>query len=302
MRKTKFPSTSTENKKTVVQIENNTILRDISVRNVNALVGGVVGRADGLDRHIEQYLALGFKEKNIHIFEIMESMYKELNRAIKAKGYKVTLHFCNMLNPTGISREQLDRFEHLDVDITTALDIHTFVPTVEAMHIWYPNLKSFVFVHSARSSKIRSLNIEKDLQGYAPLFNSIKNQNISANTINNFISSFKSVWDYYKNRDNCGKLTFVKQLQQNFEDYSIKIITYPGVGNSTMYSFTFVKSVVPLQNLMEFCTEPTCFAAKNINTLKNNLIKWSNRKTISKQLCVKYHSVLVDMCNVVNIE
>jgi hypothetical protein len=302
MRKTKFPSTSTKTKKKIVKIENDTILRDISVRSAGALVGGVVGRADGLDRHIKQYLALGFKEENIHIFEIMESMYEELDCAIKAKGYKVTLHFCDMLNPTGMSREQLNRFEHLDVDITTALDIHTFIPTIEAIHIRYPNLKSFVFVHSARYSKIRSLNIENDLQGYEPLFDSIKNQNISASTINNFISSFKSVWDYYKNQDNCGKSAFIKHLQQKFEDYSIKIIKYPGVGNSTMYSFTFVKSIAPLQDLMEFGTGPTDYAAGKINALKNNLIKWSSRKTISKQLFVKYHPVLVNMCNVVNIE
>jgi hypothetical protein len=301
MRNTKFPSTTTDSKLLTIKNENILILENKCIGYTDARIGGVVGLSDGLDRHIEQWKELGFKEEKIHIFEIHKGMYIDLKKAIQEKNYKVNLHFCDILNPDILTQKQLNEFVHLDVDITTSLNINTFIPTIEKMFTVYPSLSSFVFVHSARSSKTRLANTEIDLQKYKDLFECIKNQNLTPKTASNYIAGFRSVYDYYKNHNNNGKSIFLKELNERFINYCVKIQKYVGAKQQVMYSFTFVESEQPKHDFIDFNTTPSDFNKKMFKQLKNKLNTCSNsRRAIDKELFIKYDPLLTKMCKDIN--
>lgn len=157
--------TNTKEKRAVIAKENKFILAHKIPRGKNDIVVGVVGDpgSGAFERHINQYIKLGFRDLNICIFEIYESMFDKLGKYMYFIRSKAKLYWCNIFNPQSgghfeydnLTKNEINRVTHVDADITSRIDASA-AQTILNLKASYPNAKSMVLVHNFRGHKIKS--------------------------------------------------------------------------------------------------------------------------------------------------
>lgn len=254
-----FPVTTSKFKVDVIAKENNFIKKYFTPSPNDQLVG-VVGRVEGLLRHIQQFRDLGYQDKNMLIFELDEGMYKDLENGdgihkgiIQLKNDNITnanLFWGNLLKPS--RTEYYDQYKwfdskkvtHADLDFTIALNEPQLFDEMKQAFSVYPNLKSAVFVHSLRAHQTKSAKATKELNDkYRKLIDTL-------DVVVGRSSEFKNIYDYYTSETEgrkSGKGLFIEQLRNLFPSAAILIQSYAGASTKegktggAMISFTVVK-------------------------------------------------------------
>lgn len=160
-----------ESKVRVKQIQNEFILSKVASRDPSEIMFGVVGNAEGLEAHLQEYKELGFNNiGQIFIFENQPETFSKLKRRAKSLGidfiiyrdpniltdpkavnslklYEETLHIDLKQNiyPTVISK-LIPHITHLDFDVVgRAPDANVFAQSIQE-YFTYPATKSIVVV------------------------------------------------------------------------------------------------------------------------------------------------------------
>ena len=267
-----FPITTTVNKINVIDKENAFFKSYVKPSSTDQVVG-VVGRVEGLWRHIVQFRDLGYEDKNIFLFESKEGMYNELKNGdsknlgmdklleseqtqahliyssiLTPRRPYITHHFGNIFNP--------DRVTHADLDFTEAVDPAEEINILKNAFTVYTNLKSVLLVRSTRGQQIRSDIAMKDI--------GIGGKYEKLNSLIRYLSGrsteFKNLYDYYistRAGEKSGKDQFLNKLQSEFSNASFLIQSYPGAptkpggrSGQTMLSIAMVKDAKePIMNI-----------------------------------------------------
>lgn len=277
----KFPITTTDRKRQIIANENTFINKIVNSRDPTEQLVGVVGREEGLNRHIQQFIDLGFKQSNILLFELDENMANELKQAaigklpqytvdenghvqvaidVLTKEEKVRVEYADILHPFNdfIKHNQpwFDRTKvtHVDLDFTTTLNEPDLINEVNRVFKAYPNTKSLVCVHSLRGSNTRTNTANIALSGHLKKLDSFFAKGVMSTKTGKpktRVAEFRNVYDYYTHREtnNSGKQEFLKRLQQLCGG-SLYVQSYQGAstkdpgkeGGAMMVSFTFVRN------------------------------------------------------------
>lgn len=269
----KFPITTTAEKSRVIANENNFINENITTRSPDEQVVGVVGRAEGLDRHIKQFVNLGFNKNNILLFELDERMANDLKLAAVGKlpqyvrdeygnlqvatdengNEKVRVIQWSILKPISpfVKTDQPwfdpDKVTHVDLDFTTAATPIEIKTNITSAFNAYNNVKSLVCVHSLRGSNTRTDVTNKTLNGPLKKLQDFFAKGVSVTRTGkpkDRVTEFRNIYDYYINRNNdnsSGKQQFLKDLQQLCNG-SVYAQSYTGANGTPMASFTIIKN------------------------------------------------------------
>lgn len=172
--KTKFSNVIThdyESKVRVKQLQNEFILSKVSSRDASEILFGVVGNAEGLQAHLQEYKELGFNNPGqIFIFENQSETYSKLKKAAKKLGvcfvdytsstiltdskainciklYNDTLNIDlkSNLYPAAI-RSLIPHISHLDFDVVGKAPSADVLAQSVAEYFSYPATKSIVIV------------------------------------------------------------------------------------------------------------------------------------------------------------
>jgi len=258
-----FPITTTDNKINLIDKENTFFKSYIKPSSTDQVVG-VVGKVEGLWRHIVQFRDLGYEDKNIFLFESKERMYNELKNGdsenlgmdklreleqtqahliyssiLTPRRPYITHHFGNIFNPDSVT--------HADLDFTETIDPAEEINILKNAFTVYPNLKSVLLVRSTRGQQIRSDIAMKDI-GIGGKYEKL---NSLIRYLGGRSTEFKNLYDYYittQAGEKSGKDQFLNKLQSEFSNASFLIQSYPGAptkpggqSGQTMLSIAIVK-------------------------------------------------------------
>ena len=239
-----FVSTSTPTKLGVISNENQFITHFYPRRGPYDQVVGVVGEAKtGLDRHIDQYRNLGFKDENIFIFEIALEEYKNLRYHMGIRKLSSGLFYRNIFNPRGQhGRFNPAKVTHGDFDVTTALSPDEFIKEIDLSNRVYPNLASAVYVHSQRNTHVRNpgtVMLFKTMPAFQKLLIVVNSRCAHGQAY--YGSRIKEVFDSVYS-EQTEKTKFIEYIKTKYSSDGILLQTYTQ-GKGPMVSFTFCKDI-----------------------------------------------------------
>ena len=255
-------------KRKVIEWENKLIKSAFPERGANEAVLGVVGESGGLERHVEQWLELGFKMQNINIVDNQEKAAESLKQKAGAEKDKYGDLSSRISQADIIDKaKEIDNLTHIDFDgVATITKLPEFAEKLAAMK----NLKSFVIVVSQRGTTKVDANADKaqakslDKGGALYGFDEVNSDEFDyeiIQTANKIWKSFDTLYDQklierkdYKDqiKSNFKRAAlsvlfsyskiaeFYKELSKKLNDYEIAYTSYTGK-NMPMASFVFLK-------------------------------------------------------------
>lgn len=195
--------TTTDAKLEVIKWENANFKAAYPKRGKTEAVLGLVGHKSQLERHIKQYVDLGFAYQNIYIADFDRAVVAELKQAVsylEKRGYipatdlRSRIMYGNVLNMV----KEVPNVTHVDCDGTApATELEMHVKAISSI----PTVKTFCIVLSNRSGKLLyDFNTPKAPQKNPHLTRNLDivhnamRQNITNNLFNHqYTSNFKRV-------------------------------------------------------------------------------------------------------------
>lgn len=243
-------STTTLNKLDVIDWENQQFKKALPTRGVDEKVIGVVGNSGGLERHVRQYLNLGFKYKNIYLVDLQSNVASSLRRKADSLEQQGILPKNGNLSSRIFHEDilvmarKVPNVTHVDFDGTASIkNLVEFAQMLASI----PSVKSFCIVVSARAGSKQAYEFgSSPLEKAANAIYQAMKQNKSAGFFTDQeISKFK-------------KGIFDLALDQNFQQQMLiralqSIGKFSGayksyLGTNAMASYIFVKGKHALQH------------------------------------------------------
>lgn len=266
-------STTTLNKLDVIDWENQQFKRAMPTRGANETVIGVVGNSGGLERHIRQYLDLGFKYKNIYLVDLQSNVASSLRRKAEALEQRGTFPRNGSLSSRIfhedilIMARKLPNVTHIDFDGTASIkNLVEFAQMLASIS----TVKSFCIVVSARAGTKQSYEFGSSSPEKAAnaLYQAMKQNKPAGFFTDQEISKFKKgVFDLALDQ-NFQQQMLIRALQ-SIKKFSGAYKSY--LGTNAMVSYIFVKGKHALRageyNMTLNITNYTTIIKKILNTL-----------------------------------